>query len=235
MKLQQFTERPFTLALSSGFFGFYAHVGFLKALNEIGLKPASYAGTSAGAIVGAAAARGLTIAEIEKLISGVSRKEFWDPTPGLGFLRGRKLQELLEKEIGTDFRELEKPLRIPVFEIATRSTKVFTAGNLARVVRASSAVPLMFHPVRIDHRLYWDGGIKDKRGIHGISEDELILSHFLEGYAREDQSVKKRLDNYVQVELKGLPSAHPFSMNRGSEIIKAAYQKSIMLMRKSIK
>ena len=84
----------FTLALSSGFFGFYAHVGFLKALDELNIKPTAYAGTSAGAIVAAAAAREFTVKEIEKLILGISRKEFWDPSLGLGFLRGKKLENI---------------------------------------------------------------------------------------------------------------------------------------------
>ena len=237
MKFKKFLDSPFTLALSSGFFGFYAHVGFLKALEELQIQPTAYSGTSAGAIIGAAAAKGMNSFEIEKLISGVSRKEFWDPYPGLGFLRGRKFQQLLENEIGSDFNQLSKPLRIPVFDIASRTTKVFTAGNLARVIRASCAVPLMFHPVRIDRRFFWDGGIQDKMGIHGIGQNEKILSHYLEGSRRDLHSIyelnrdkkliQARGKNLVQICLKGLPQSHPFAMNRGSEIIQAAFKKTL--------
>jgi NTE family protein len=238
--MKDFADRPFTLALSSGFFGFYAHVGFLKALDELKLKPAAYAGTSAGAIVGAAAAIGLSVKEIEKLILNVSRKEFWDPSPGFGFLRGRKLQELIEKEIGSDFNQLKVPLRVPVFDIARRSTIVLTSGNLARAVRASSAVPFMFHPVRIEKRFYWDGGIQDKMGIHGIPKDEKILSHYLQSSSgdphsiyeskRDEKTLQARGENLMRIQLKNLPRSHPFAMNRGPEIIQAAYKKALVAL-----
>ncbi len=242
IKIRDLADKPFTLALSSGFFGFYAHVGFLKAIEEIGLKPSAFSGTSAGAIVGAAAARGLSTKEIEKLFIRISRKDFWDPSLGLGLLRGQKFQRLLEIEIGDDFSQLQKPLRIPVFDIASRTTKVFTSGNLARAIRASCAVPFMFHPVRIDRRFYWDGGIQDKMGIYGIGQNEKILCHYLEGnkrdpYAfyeakRDEKAAKARGKNLIQVCLKGLPQSHPFAMHLAPDIIEAAYKKSLIALKK---
>lgn len=226
--------RPFTLALSSGFFGFYAHVGFLKALREIGWVPSAFSGSSAGAIIAAAAARGLSVAEIEKLTLQVSRKEFWDPYLGFGFLRGRRLQEFLAQEIGADFNTLEKPLRISVFDIATRSTQVFTDGRLARVIRASCAVPMMFHPVRLNRRFYWDGGIQDKMGIHGIPDDHLILSHYLESrnrVPRDEKTIAARGGNLIQVQLRGLPRSGPFALQRGPEIIAAAHRAAFEVLR----
>ncbi len=234
--LNTFREQPFHLALSSGFFGFYAHVGFLKAIYELDLKPTSFSGSSAGAIVAAAAAKGLSIKEIEALITGVSRKDFWDPSIGLGLLRGRKLQTLLEREIGTDFNSLALPMRIPVFDIVTQKTHVFTSGNLARIIRASCSVPMMFHPVKIDRRLYWDGGIADKMAVHGIDNDQKILSHYLESTSRDPHSIyelkrdqqtfKVRGNNLLLIQLKKLPRANPFAMHRGPEIIEAAYRQT---------
>jgi NTE family protein len=234
------TRQPFTLALSSGFFGFYAHVGFLKALDELHMTPSSYSGSSAGAIVAAAAARGMPINEIEKLVLGVSRKEFWDPCLGLGLLRGRKMQNLIEKEIGTDFSHLQKPLRISVFDIVQRSTTVFTSGNLARVIRASCAVPVMFHPVRINRRFYFDGGIQDKMAVHGIDTNEKILCHYLESTTRDPHSayelkrdekmIQARGNNLTQVQLKGLIKSGPFALDRGPDIIKDAYNKTLIAL-----
>jgi NTE family protein len=234
------THPSFTLALSSGFFGFYAHVGFLKALDELHMTPTSYSGSSAGSIVAAAAARGMPVKEIEKLVLGVSRKEFWDPCLGLGFLRGRKMQNLLEKEIGTDFNQLEKPLRISVFDIAQRSTTVFTSGNLARIIRASCAVPVMFHPVRINRRFYFDGGIQDKMAIHGIHTDEKILCHYLESTSRDPHSIYElkrdekmihaRGKNLTHIQLKGLKKSGPFALESGPEIIADAYKKALIAL-----
>lgn len=234
------TRQSFTLALSSGFFGFYAHVGFLKALDELQMTPSAYSGSSAGAIVAAAAARGMPTKEIEKLVLGVSRKEFWDPCLGFGLLRGRKMQNLLEKEIGTDFNQLQKPLRVSVFDITKRSTTVFTSGDLARVIRASCAVPLMFHPVRIHRRFYFDGGIQDKMAIHGIHTDEKILCHYLESTSkdphsiyelkRDEKTVQSRGNNLQHVQLKGLLKSGPFALDRGPQIIADAYQKSLIAL-----
>lgn len=234
--LNTFREQPFHLALSSGFFGFYAHVGFLKAIYEFDLNPSSYSGSSAGAIVAAAAAKGLSIKEIENLITGVSRKDFWDPSIGLGLLRGQKLQTLLEREIGFDFNSLTRPMRIPVFDIVTQKTHVFTSGNLAQVIRASCSVPILFHPVKIDRRLYWDGGIADKMAVHGIANDKKILIHYLESTSRDPHSIyelkrdqqaaTKRGNNLLLIQLKKLSRANPFTMYRGPEIIEAAYRQT---------
>lgn len=234
------TQSSFTLALSSGFFGFYAHVGFLKALDELHMTPSTYSGSSAGAIVAAAAARGMPTQEIEKLVLGVSRKEFWDPCLGFGFLRGRKMQNLLEKEIGNDFNQLQKPLRISVFDMAQCSTTVFTSGNLARIIRASCAVPVMFHPVRINRRFYFDGGIQDKMAIHGIHNDEKILCHYLESSSRDPHSVyelkrdekmiQARGQNLTHIQLKNLKKSGPFALDRGPEIIADAYKKTLIAL-----
>lgn len=242
--MKRFNGQPFTLALSSGFFGFYAHVGFLKALEELHLVPSAYTGASAGSIVAAAAARGMTVKETEKLILEVSRKDFWDPFPGFGLLRGQKLQRLLEREIGTDFKELSKPLRISTFDVSTRTTKVFTSGSLAPAIHASCAVPVMFHPVKIESKYYYDGGIQDKMAIHGIHQDEKILSHYLESsrkdphaiyeFKRDEKSLLARKENLLRVQLASLPRAHPFAMNRGPEIIKAAHLKALEELKKTL-
>lgn len=234
------SHAPFTLALSSGFFGFYAHVGFLKALDELKMTPSAYSGSSAGAIVAAAAARGMPTKEIEKLVLSVSRKEFWDPCIGFGLLRGRKMQQLLEKEIGSDFSQLQKPLRISVYDIGKRSTTVFTSGHLARIIRASCAVPVMFHPVRINRRFYYDGGIQDKMAIHGIDIHEKILCHYLESTSRDPHSVyelkrdekmvQARGQNLTHIQLKGLTKSGPFALDRGPSIIADAYQKTLIAL-----
>lgn len=234
--IETLAQQPFTLALSSGFFGFYAHVGFMKALTEVGLNPSAFSGSSAGAIIAAATARGLSVKEIENLILRIGRKDFWDPYLGLGVLRGRKLQELIAKEIGSDFNQLQKSLHITVFDIANQSTHFFNSGNLARVIRASCAVPFMFHPVRIDRRFYWDGGITDKMGIHGLPQENVILSHYLESSRdphsfyerkRDEQTLRDRGNKLIQIKLKNLPRANPFAMHRGPDIIHEAYRQTL--------
>ena len=88
-------EAPFTLAMSSGFFGFFAHFGTLRALLEHGLAPARFCGSSAGALVGACVASGASINAIEDMLLGLDRSQFWDPSPGLGLLSGQAFRRIL--------------------------------------------------------------------------------------------------------------------------------------------
>jgi len=64
-------EAPFSLGLSSGFFGFFAHAGFLSALEEEGLQPRAAWGSSAGALVGGAWAAGLSADEFSRVLFGL--------------------------------------------------------------------------------------------------------------------------------------------------------------------
>lgn len=243
-------ENPFTLALSSGFFGFFAHVGFVKALAENGLSPKAFTGSSAGAIVGSAAALGMSAKDIERLVLGVSRTDFWDPAPGLGVIRGKKFERLVESKIGNDFSVLTKPLRIATFDILKRKTAIFSKGNLARAVRASSSVPVMFHPVYIEGRYYWDGGVLDKMGLEGVPSDENVLGHYLQGDSRYEAYERRRDDKKWSnptdgdkksgachrkiITLKDLPRSGPYKMHLGPEIIEGAYRQTLAHLKSNV-
>ena len=81
------------VALSSAFFGFFGHTGFVRALLTAGVRPVLYGGASAGAMVAAAAAAG-QLDRFGDVALGLKRRDFWDPgvpfgaPPGL--LRGRR-------------------------------------------------------------------------------------------------------------------------------------------------
>src|SRR5262245_43601006 len=77
-------EAPFGLAMSSGFFAFFAHTGMLSALVARGLAPAHVAGSSAGALVAGAWAAGLPPEELARVLDRLERADFWDPAPGAG-------------------------------------------------------------------------------------------------------------------------------------------------------
>lgn len=71
-------EAPFTLAMSSGFFGFFAHAGFLAALEDQGLRPSAVRGSSAGALVTGAYAAGLAATDLARTLFRIQRRDFWD-------------------------------------------------------------------------------------------------------------------------------------------------------------
>ncbi len=72
-------EGPFTLTMSSGFFGFFAHTGALAALLDAGFAPASVTGSSAGALVTGLYAAGVGVDELRHRLLTLRREDFWDP------------------------------------------------------------------------------------------------------------------------------------------------------------
>lgn len=240
MTLRQWLEeQPFTLSLTSAFFGFFSHIGFVKALEQEGLFPKAYTGASAGAFISAAHASGLRAKEMEEMATSIQLKEFWDPGFGVGYVRGQKLEAVLAKFMKSTFSELEKPLHIATFDIARVKTKIFTEGNLPLIARASAAVPVLFHPVKIDGRYYWDGGTRDKMGIAALDKNERILCHYLQGDLLIDR-FERLLDQAKagpqtqMVRLQKIPNSGPTKLHLGKEIIDVTFRQTLQRLDQNI-
>jgi NTE family protein len=126
------------------------------------------AGCSMGAYIGAVWAYGYDGIAMERLAREVEHRwgllELIDPfiLPRQGFLRGEKVKRRLKKSIGdAHFSELVRPLRIVATNLATLELAVFSSGEVAEAVHASSAIPGACVPVKIDGEQYIDGGIAD--------------------------------------------------------------------------
>lgn len=174
------SQRPFTLSLSAGFFGFFAHAGVLSALDTARMVPARITGASAGALAGGAWAAGLPGDEFARELFAVTRRDFWDVAPGFGLLRGRLFRERLERILPVSrIERCRVPLAISVFDVVMRQTRALTSGPLARAIHASCAVPGLFHPVMIDGRPHVDGGTVERSPLGCVEPDERVFLHFL--------------------------------------------------------
>ena len=137
------------MALSSAFFGFFGHTGFVRALQDAGIRPVLYGGASAGAMVAAAAAAG-RLEQFGDVALDLKRRDFWDPgvpfgaPPGL--LRGRRLAALLERHLPARFDDCATPLVTVSTNLTRRRRHVDTTGALPEAVLASSASPILFKP-----------------------------------------------------------------------------------------
>ncbi len=173
-------EGPYTLALSAGFFGFFAHAGVLAALEEARLPPARVTGASAGALAGGAWSAGVPAADLKDALFAVTREDFWDPGPGLGLLRGRRFRDLLARlcPVGR-IADCVVPFAASVFDGLRARTTVPRDWAFVDAVYASCAVPLLFQPLFRKGRPYWDGGIRDRAALAGVTDDERVLSHWL--------------------------------------------------------
>jgi NTE family protein len=185
------------VVFSSGFFGFFAHAGCLKALEELGIKPAGYAGTSSGAIAAAFAAAGLGAERIAGILFELRKQDFWDPEPwyktaasalklfrgSLGYLEGERFRQLLERSLPVrQFHELKTPCVIVGANITKKRREVFTAGSVSDAVQASGTIPWTFKMKRIGEDYFLDGGLIDKAPIEALRMHvpvDAIIVHYI--------------------------------------------------------
>ncbi|MBM3163652.1 MAG: patatin-like phospholipase family protein [Chlorobi bacterium] len=147
------------LALGGGAVLGAAHVGALLAVEELGVPVHCLSGTSIGAFIAALYAFGKSPEEIEAValemdwldLSGLSLSQY-------GLLSNRKFGKMVTDLLGKkNIEDALVPLAIVATDISTGGKVVFTAGDVACAVMASSCIPGVFRPVECDGRLLVDG------------------------------------------------------------------------------
>jgi NTE family protein len=147
------------VALGGGFARGIAHIGVLKVLEEEGIAVRYIAGTSVGALIGAAYCSGLSIAELEEVAHKVRFTTFarWTLSR-YGFATNDRMISFLTRTLKRKtFEELRIPLGVTATDFSSGDCMVFRSGSLIDPVRASCAYPGMFLPVNIDGRWFVDG------------------------------------------------------------------------------
>jgi NTE family protein len=169
------------LVLSGGGARGIAHIGVLKALDEMGITFDCISGTSAGSIVGALYANGHKPDQIFELIKNLSIFKSVRPAfAWTGLLSLDGLKELMLKEIpGNKFSDLKIPLTVAATDIRKGKIQYFTEGDLARIIMASCCIPAIFNPVSLEKNLYVDGGLLDNLPVKPIRKecDFIVGSH----------------------------------------------------------
>lgn len=150
------------VALSGGGAAGMAHIGVLEELEEAGIEIACVAGTSAGAMVGAAFAN-RQLHEFRETMCGLTRSRvlrLFDPIwPQSGLLEGRRSLELVRPYLGTTIEALPLPFAAVATDLDTGEEVVFRSGPVVQAVRASIAIPGLFTPQRWGKRVLVDGGL----------------------------------------------------------------------------
>ena len=151
------------LALGSGAARGFAHVGVIQVLEEAGIQPDLVVGTSAGSLVAALYASGKNSAQLRRVAETMEEAEITDwmmPILNRGALRGEALARYVNTQVGGRLIEQMKiPLGIVATDLHNGEPMLFRRGNTGSAVRASSAVPAVFQPVKIGTREYVDGGL----------------------------------------------------------------------------
>lgn len=198
------------LALGGGGARGLAHIAALEAFDELGIKPVAIAGTSIGAMYGAAYASGVSGAElrahtletltlrfsmIRDLFSARAKSGLRNSLPGL---RGMPRRALLDPEAllkiimpaatVASFADLKIPLEVIASDYYAQEPIVLSDGSLRRAVAASMALPVVFRPVAYDDRVLIDGGMTNPLPFDVVAA---------------------KADIVVAIDVTGIPSAHP--------------------------
>ncbi|MBT9501799.1 MAG: patatin-like phospholipase family protein [Burkholderiaceae bacterium] len=149
------------LALGGGAARGFAHIGVIQVLEENGIKPDLVIGTSAGSLVAALYAAGKTGTELAAVASGMDEGALTDWSfPGRGLIRGEALARYVrEKTGGLLIEQMRMPLGIVATNLSSGEGILFRSGDTGMAVRASSAVPAVFQPVKIGNQEFVDGGL----------------------------------------------------------------------------
>jgi NTE family protein len=242
------------LVFSGGGARGFAHLGVLKALNELKIPIHELAGTSAGAIAGAFHGHGYAPEETFGIISKTgflkSVRPAWTWT-GLLSLDG--LRDVLFKYLPeNDFSALKIPLVIAATEIRLGKIVYFNSGELVPAIIASSTIPTLFSPYNKSGQLFVDGGLMDNFPVRPLVGkcDVIIGSHcnpVAENFdARNVKEVTERSLNLainastqhskthcsIVIEPPGLGKYSTFDLGKATEIYEYGYRHTLSISAK---
>jgi NTE family protein len=152
---------PVALVLGGGGCRGYSHIGVLRVMEREGLKPDLIVGSSAGSIVAALYAAGLSAGAIERLGARLNPNMLRDWVfPRLGIFSGTGIARFVRAHAG-DRRIESLPLRFAAVATDLRNGErvILDNGDIGLAVQASSSMPGLLEPVRFGPRLLVDGNI----------------------------------------------------------------------------
>ena len=163
------------LALSSGGARGIAHIGVLEVLEEEGIPVDMIAGTSFGALIGAAYASGKSFAEMKDRAADLGSRRFSMladlALPRTGLIRGRRMENLMRSAIGdVEFSDLRIPLACVATDISTGEEVVMREGLVWKAIRVSFSPPVMVAVARWQGRYLADGAMVNPVPVSPLKE-----------------------------------------------------------------
>ncbi|MES5097212.1 patatin-like phospholipase family protein [Agrobacterium sp. BA1120] len=164
------------MALGGGGARGICHINIVEALDELGIRPTAIAGSSIGSIIGAGMAAGMSGRDIREYTlelmgkKGSVANKLWSLGPAsmrhavFGFRFGQfnlelVLDALLPSALPKTFEGLKIPLKVTATDYYAQSEVIVEDGDLRQALAASSAIPALFMPIRMNDRIMIDGGI----------------------------------------------------------------------------
>jgi len=178
------------LALAGGFARGIAHIGVLRVLRDQGIPVDVVAGTSVGALIGAAYCSGASLQDMERIAAETKFTDFGRWTPSwLGLATNNRLETFLSRFTPVKrFDELKTPLAIAATDINIGLPVYYCGGPIGPALRASCAYPGLFAPVKFEGRMLVDGFLTALVPIEGafLLGAELVIAVYLESASTEE-------------------------------------------------
>lgn len=169
-------KKTLGLALSAGGSRGVAHVGFLQALEEAGIRPDFVSGCSMGAVVGSCYCSGMTPEQMHDEVKKLRLSDLFDlsinPIGNGALLNSRKLRKKLHSYLGEKtFDDLQIPFRAVATDLVSGKKIVFGGkDNLCISIVASSSMPAIFKPVIMKDMTLIDGGISCRIPVEEVKD-----------------------------------------------------------------
>ena len=163
------------IVLSGGGGRGFAHLGVIRALEELGVEIDAVAGTSIGAVMGAGLAIGIPQDERVRVVSDAFHNLLDYTVPIVAMLRSERITRNIDSVFGAwQIEDCLVPLATVSTSLTTSSVKVHRSGPLATAVRASVSLPAVLPPVTYDGELLVDGGVLDNLPVELLADDERV-------------------------------------------------------------
>lgn len=221
------------VALSGGAAKGLAHIGVIKALEEAGIKIDYIAGSSIGALIGAAYASGVPIDTLKKIAVSTNWKTAAKLfIPGLstsGLIDGKRVKQFLSTLYGDkNIEDLPIPFAATATDISNGKLFIINRGSLLEAVRASISIPVVFTTVKYRDTFLVDGGLAGPLPIDVVREmgaDFVIAVHVLHSRLPSKEREYIRIEN-LDIEREKSPTLENLS-NQMAEYLKIIEGKKV--------
>ena len=199
--------KTFGLALGGGGARGLAHIVVLEAIDELKLRPAAIAGTSIGALIGAAYAAGMTGKAIRRHVIALAhdradvfrrliaaRAGAFANLFAVGFGNATLIDaekfcgQFMPESLPQDFDGLQIPLTVMASDLYRRRQVAFSSGSLRPALAASIALPSVMRPVIIDDKVLVDGGATNPLPFDQLrGHADIVVAVDISGEPNEDR------------------------------------------------
>lgn len=232
------------LALSGGAARCIAQIAVIETLESEGIPIHAIAGTSAGSMIGALYAAGLSLTDIKHIALNTRWKDIFKFTiPRMGLISSDGIAEFIDEVLPVKrFSSLVIPFAAVATDLHTGDKVSITTGSVAKAVQASCSLPVIFTPTTINKRMLIDGGVASQIPVRTAREDlgagfviavnvnyhavELdqydnilkIAAHLSALWASKNAREEEKLaDVVIPVDAKGIPL---YDMSKGRELLR---------------